>query len=229
MMKNTSSENKSSPLKCKYSNNFDIEDVTVHSVETEFDGFFKINRYQLSHKLFNGGTSQLLSREIFERGDAVVLVPYDPVLDKVVLLEQFRPGVIRSGESPWLLEFIAGMFDEDEQAEEVAIREAKEEADLTVSPDNLIHMLDYFASPGGTSEKLFLYAALIDCQHLNIDQTVHGLPEEGEDILVHVMPREQALDFLATGKIRNAATVIGLQWLAMNYQKLQSRHINGES
>ena len=123
---------------------FNNEQVTVHSVVTRYQGFFKMNEYSLQHKLFSGDDSEIFTREIFERGDAVVVMPYDEKLDKVLLIEQFRPGALRGDDSPWLLEFIAGMFDENESPTEVAIREAKEEAELTLCHSDL---LTYYAIP----------------------------------------------------------------------------------
>ena len=208
---------------------YSINDVDIHERKTLYNGFFKMDEYQVSHKLFNGEKSEILSREIFERGNAVVLIPYEPITDSVVLLEQFRPGALREGDSPWLLEFVAGMFDEDEKPQEVAIREAKEEADLTIHENEVIEVMNYFSSPGGMSEYIHLLAAKVDPQYIathlahsvnHIDKT-YGLPEEGEDILVHIVKREAALALLAEGKITNAATIIGLQWLALHYQKLQ--------
>ena len=210
-----------------FKHNFSLTDVIIHNVETRFQGFFKIDCYQLSHKLFNGGQSDILSREIFERGDAVVLMPYDAKLDKVILLEQFRPGAIREGETPWLLEFVAGMFNADEEPEDVAIREAEEEAGLIIPSDDLISILSYFSSPGGMSEKIHLYAACIDTSKLRNDKSVYGLEGENEDILVHIMPRSEAMTLLSQGKINTAATIIGLQWLALNYQSLQAKALTG--
>ena len=198
---------------------FSSQDVIEHAKETKYQGFFKIDEYQLSHKLFNGGFSKILTREVFERGDAVVLLPYDPVKDSVVLLEQFRPGVIRSGEYPWLLEFVAGMFDEGEDAADVAIREAKEEANLDIMAEDLHPVMKYFSSPGGMSEYIHLYAANIDSSQVG---GVYGLEAEGEDIRGHVFSRVEALALLQQGKISNAATIIGLQWLALNYQHMQT-------
>jgi ADP-ribose pyrophosphatase len=198
---------------------FQPEDVIQEAIATKYQGFFQLHQYQIRHKLFNGGMSKVLLREVFERGDAVVAMPYDPIADKVVLLEQFRPGVLRSGEYPWLLEFVAGMFDGDESAEQVAMREAKEEANLDIQDDDLYPVMKFFSSPGGTSEYLHLYAARINCSKVG---GIYGLPEEGEDILLHLYSRQDALALLAQGKITNAATIIGLQWLALNYQKLQT-------
>ncbi len=201
---------------------FDNEHVSVHSVVTKYQGFFKMNEYSLQHKLFSGEQSQLFTREIFERGDAVVVMPYDAKLDKVLLIEQFRPGALRGEDSPWLLEFIAGMFDEHETPIEVAIREAKEETDLTLCSNDLMPIMQYLSSPGGMSERIHLYLAHFDSDQIN-SGGIHGLPEENEDILLHLVSRTHALELLTQGKVTNAATIIGLQWLALNYQSLSTQ------
>jgi ADP-ribose pyrophosphatase len=199
---------------------FTQRDVNVHQQKTCYQGFFKMDEYHLSHRLFNGGESKILSREVFERGHAVVVIPYDAKNDRVVLLEQFRSGAMGYGETPWLLEFVAGMFGKNESPIEVAIREAKEEADLTLNKNQVDKVMEYFSSPGGTSEVMHLYVANIDSENVG---GVHGLECEGEDILLHVMEREQAFSLLEDGKITNAATIIGLQWLQNNYHQLQKK------
>ena len=213
--KNTNMHKKSTKLL-----SFTHKDIIIHQQKTCYQGFFKMDEYQISHKLFNGGESKILSREVFERGHAVVLIPYDVKNDKVVLLEQFRSGAMGYGDTPWLLEFVAGMFGQDESPIEVAIREAKEEADLTLNQNQLDKVMEYFPSPGGTSEVIHLYVANIDSENVC---GVHGLESEGEDILLHVMTREQALLLLDNGKITNSATIIGLQWLQSNFHQLQEK------
>jgi len=200
---------------------FDNSDVSLHSVKTRYQGFFTMNEYSLQHKLFSGQQSQCFTREIFERGDAVVVMPYDAKQDKVLLIEQFRPGAISGEDSPWLLEFIAGMFDENESPIDVAIREAKEEADIDISSADLQPIMQYLSSPGGMSERIHLYLAQID-SNLIEDGSVYGLEDENEDILLHLVSRSHALQLLTQGKITNAATIIGLQWLELNYLKLQN-------
>ena len=199
--------------------NYTKKDVQVSSIKTCYKGFFELKEYQLSHQLYSGESSEVITREIFERGDAVVVIVYDKILDTVLFVEQFRPGALRSGEEPWLLEFIAGMFDENESPIDVAIREASEEAGLAISAKQLTPVMKYLSSPGGMSECIHLYIAQIDSSIINLNQT-YGLAQEHEDILLHLIPRVKALELLTAGKITNAATIIGLQWLAMNYQKL---------
>lgn len=193
---------------------YDKNDVEVLSCEPLYKGFFKCNKFAIKHKLFNGEWSQIIEREFFERGKAAALLAYDKQRDSVVLVEQFRFGAMDSNRSPWLLELIAGMIDEGQNAEEVAKREAFEEAGLII--DECQFMLSYYVSPGGTTETLDIFIANVDSENV---QGIFGLEGEGEDIKVHVVPREQAYQWVKSGKIDNAATIIGLQWLQLNYKE----------
>lgn len=198
---------------------FNADDAELLSQETCFKGFFTVNKYRVRHKLYQGGRSEVFEREIFERGDAVVLMPYDPITDQVVLIEQFRVGALNREQSPWLLEFIAGMFGENESPEQVAIREAKEEANIDIKPEQLQFVSKFLLSPGGATEMAHLFLAKVDVSNLS---GVYGLADEHEDILVRVMPRQQAMSLVENGKINNAATIIGLQWLSLNHRALCS-------
>ena len=200
---------------------FKVNDFKLHSKKVKFKGFFELNEYSISHKCFDGSDSIVYQREVFERDDAVVLIPYDPITDNVVLIEQFRVGALRSNMQPWLLEFVAGMFEDNESPEEVAIREAQEEAGLIVEREGLIKIMHYLSSPGGMSEAIHLYLALVDSKGIG---GVHGLKEENEDILVHVISREEAIQLMEQGKITNASTIIGLQWLAINYRSIKEKY-----
>ncbi|SQA99416.1 ADP-ribose pyrophosphatase [Cedecea neteri] len=146
---------------------------------------------------FNGEMSGEVRREIFERGHAAVLLPYDPVRDEVVLIEQIRIAAWDSSETPWLLEMIAGMIEEGESIEDVARREAVEEAGLTVGRTKPV--LSYLASPGGTSERLSILVGEVDATQA---KGIHGLVEENEDIRVHVVSREQAYQCVEEGEHR---------------------------
>lgn len=194
-------------------------DVEISAIETKYQGFFKLNEYQLSHKLFSNKQSNKFTREVFERGDAVVVVLYDPLHDNLLLLEQFRPGAIRTGATPWMLEFVAGMFDDNESPIDVAIRETKEEANITLTAESITPIMKYLSSPGGMSECIYLYLATFNSHEIS-PGSVYGLDDENEDILLHLISRTDALELLNEGKISNAATIIGLQWLAINYQTL---------
>ncbi len=185
-----------------------------------FQGFFTLVEYRLRHELFAGGWSDEIVRLCFERGDAVAVLPYDPALDAVVLVEQFRVGALRaaSERGPWLYEVIAGMTGPGEAPEQVARREAVEEAGcelLALEP-----ILGYLCSPGGTSERTELYCGRVDARGVG---GIHGLAHEHEDIRVHVVPRREALAMLADGRIDSAPAIIALQWLELNHARLLER------
>ncbi|MBU1438117.1 MAG: ADP-ribose diphosphatase [Gammaproteobacteria bacterium] len=198
---------------------FNQDDVEILDKRTVFQGFFRINQYQMRHRLFAGGWSEVVTREMFERGHAVVVLPYDVNLDQLVLVEQIRLGAKVGAEdhlhSPWLLEAVAGMFGPDEDCEQVARREAEEEAGLTLG--RLQPMLSYLSSPGGTTERIHLFLGELVAP---VQTGIFGLPEEHEDIRVHLLSRSDAMQLLADGKIDNAATVIALQWLALHHAKI---------
>ncbi|AJI95165.1 ADP-ribose pyrophosphatase [Yersinia ruckeri] len=195
---------------------FSKDDVEIIARESLYSGFFSLNLYRFRHRLFNGGMSGEVKREIFERGHAAVLLPYDPVRDEVVLVEQLRIAAFDSSDSPWLLEMVAGMIEPGESVEDVARREAQEEAGISVGRCKPV--LSYLASPGGTSERLSIMVGEVDA---TTAVGIHGLEEENEDIRVHVVSREQAYRWVEEGAIDNAASVIALQWLALHHQSLR--------
>ena len=195
---------------------FTPEDVEVLSKETLFKGFFSMVKYRFRHKLFEGGWSQTIEREMFERGHAAAMLPYDPETDQVVIIEQIRVGALEH-EHPWQLEIVAGIIDRDESAEQVVRREAVEEAGIEVSL--LEKVTSYYPSSGGCSEMLDVYVGKVDA---STAQGLHGLDYEGEDIRVHVVSREQAYQWVVNGKFENGASIIALQWLQLNYQRLRS-------
>ncbi|HHA1841325.1 TPA: ADP-ribose diphosphatase [Enterobacter asburiae] len=196
---------------------FAKNDVEIIARETLYSGFFSMDLYCFRHRLFNGEMSGEIRREIFERGHAAVLLPFDPVRDEVVLVEQIRIAAYDVSESPWLLEMVAGMIEEGESVEDVARREALEEAGLVVGRTKPV--LSYLASPGGTSERLSIMVGEVDA---TTAEGIHGLADENEDIRVHVVSREQAYQWVEEGKIDNAASVIALQWLQLHYQTLRN-------
>lgn len=183
-----------------------------------YDGFFRMQRYRLRHSLFRGGWSRELTRELFERGHAAAVLPYDPVLDAVVLVEQFRIGALEAPGGPWLLEIVAGIIEPGETPEDVVRREAVEEADCQIQA--LIHLYDYFVSPGGTSESIAVFCGKIDATGVG---GLHGLAAEEEDIRVIVVPFAEAIAQMQAGKINSAAPIIALQWLQLHHDELQAR------
>lgn len=185
-----------------------------------FEGFFKMLRVRLRHRLYRGGWSRQFERELFVRGAAVGVLLYDPARELVGLTEQFRIGALDRPGGPWCLEVVAGMLEADESLQDVARREVYEESGLQVDELHFIHT--YMPSPGGSAERLTLFCALAD---LRDAEGVFGLPEEDEDIRLRVFPLDTVLDVMASGDplgspIDNAATLISLQWLQLNRAKL---------
>ncbi|EGQ8357149.1 ADP-ribose diphosphatase [Vibrio cholerae] len=196
---------------------FNKKDVEILNKETLFKGFFRMVKYRFKHKRFAGGWSEPVEREMFERGHAAAMLPYDPIRDQVVIIEQIRVGALEHAQ-PWQLEIVAGVIDTDESAEQVVRRESVEEAGLTVG--RIEKITSYYPSSGGCSEKLDVFIGEVDCLQAG---GIHGLDCEGEDIKVHVMSRTEAYQLVKDGRIENGASIIALQWLALNYQPLQQQ------
>lgn len=194
---------------------FRRSDAEVLEDRPLYEGFYSMRKLRLRHRLFRGGWGQPVERELFVRPEAVGLLPYDPHRDAVGLVEQFRVGALSGGDSPWLLELVAGLIDRDEEPEAVARREAQEEAGVEVRA--LEPMYRYFSSPGGSNEYFHLFCAQVD-----LDQEgVFGLAEESEDIRLHIVPAEEAFALLERGRISNAHTLIALLWLQREQARLQ--------
>ncbi len=248
----------------KQKSSFVHKDVEVIGREIVYQGFFKMKKLQLRHRLFEGGWTPTITREVFVRGQAVAAVMYDPDNHLIGLIEQFRVGALSKftlGEvtladsvvgasntvvvdddlqattlndtakvassfhkggnaqtnSPWLYEVVAGMTEPGEAPEDVILRELLEEAGM--APDKLMPICQYFTSPGGTDETLVLFCALGDLTQV---EGVHGLPGEHEDIRVLILPEQDVFDDLYDGRFNNAATLICLQWLCLNKDKIKS-------
>jgi len=194
------------------------DSVDIIERETCFQGFYRLDRLRLRHQQFAGGMGPLLIRELFVRPDAVCVLPYDPLNDAVVLVEQFRIGALEKSENPWLLELVAGLIDTDETPEAVARREAVEEAGLTLGELWPVHC--YYPSPGGSDERVHLFVGRCDSSSAG---GIHGLAEEGEDIRVHVLSFEDARQACTDGRINNAASLIALSWLALNREQVRAK------
>ena len=197
---------------------FGAEDAEVLSDDRVFDGYFQVHRRTIRHRAFAGGWCEPVTREVFERGNAVGVLPYEPVSDSIILIEQFRAGSLRDETSPWMMELVAGIVEPSEGPEEVARREAIEEAGCELSELELI--ASYYPSAGACSEHVVLYMgrALSDGAG-----EVLGLDTEGEDILVHRLPRAEVMAMLARGEINNGHTLVALQWLALHGDDLRAR------
>lgn len=202
----------------------DRDEVEILARDTVYRGYFQIDRYRLRHRRHDGGWTDEIVREVFERGHVAALLPYDPDRDAVVLIEQFRIGAYAAGEPCWLTEIVAGVIDEGETAEGVARREMKEETGCALAA--LEPIGSYLSSPGGTSERVALYVGLVDSRSAG---GLHGRADEQEDIRVTVWPWPRIEAGLVQGLFTNAATLIALQWLALNRAGLRRRWLGAGS
>ena len=191
---------------------------SVNKKKLLYSGFFKLSGIELQHDLFAGGQSRVLRRELIDRGQAIAVLPYDPVRDEIVLVEQFRIGAGQDEAGPWMMEIIAGYQEPGESAEEVAFREAFEEAGCKVT--ELLSMYKYYSSPGGSNEQIQIFLGRTESSGVN---GIHGLDEEGEDIKVHVISSQQAFDWLDNGKIDSAAPIIALLWFRLNRDRIREK------
>jgi len=198
------------------------DDVETIESETVWKGYFRMDRLRLRHRLFAGGWGQPITREIFERGHAAALLPYDPVRGEVVLIEQFRPGAFTAGIEPWLVEIVAGIIEDGETAEGVARRETVEEAGCTVT--DIIPVMDILTTPGASSERIAIFLGRVNARGVG---GIHGLVDEGEDIRVFTESLDAALARLADGGIINVTAIVALQWLALNRDMLRRRWAAG--
>lgn len=187
----------------------------ILSNEVACDGFFKLNRYRLRHSSLRGGWCDEIVRERIERLAAVSVLLYDPALDRLVLVEQFRVGLMGSDDPPWSLETVSGFCDtEHETPEQVARREVVEETDCTLRA--LTHIGEFFVSPGMSVERINLYCGWVDARNAG---GIHGLDHEGEEMRVVTMSRGEALGELF-GRLKSTSVIMAVQWLEANRARL---------
>lgn len=197
---------------------FSSEDVEITKQETPFQGYFRMETYTFRHKKHEGGWTEPITREIFERGHASGMLPYDPVLDRVILIEQFRPGAYAAGYNPWILEVPAGMIEDGQTPEDVARRETSEETGCQAKRVEFI--MDYLVSPGGSTETLHIYCVEVDSREAH---EIAGLEDEGEHIKVLNLSCDEALKLLENGRMHNSTGIIALQWLKMNREEIRKK------
>lgn len=195
-------------------------DVIVEKRDAVFQGYFQVDRWQLRHRIDGDAWSPSLVREVFERGHAVAVLPYDPVKEKIIVIEQFRMGALAAGRDPWMLEIVAGIIEPDETADplSVAARECREEIGTEV--EDLFEVLTYLPSPGAVSETVALYCGRVDSDLL---PQVAGKTDEGEYIRILPLSFEEVEGALVAGRFENSLMLIAAQWLLLNRKKVQDR------
>lgn len=188
-----------------------LADVDLQSRDTIGKGWGKLERFIFRHRRFDGEWSGPVTRDVYTIGEAVNVLPYDSNLDAVVLIEQFRTCGLAWGEATWLFEVVAGMRDKDETPEEVAKREAVEEAGCELHKVHPVSTV--WSSPGGYGERAHLFVGLASLAGIG---GIHGLADEHEDIRAVVVPLDEAYAATQDGRIRDTKTTLLVQWLMLN-------------
>jgi ADP-ribose pyrophosphatase len=192
-------------------------DVEILAAETGFARHLRVEVVRFRHRRFDGGWSGERVFDVVRRGAAAAIVLYDPERDSVVLIEQFRVAALYAGRSPWLIEAVAGLVDSDETPEQVARREAKEEANLDpIGP--LVPIQIIIPASGSFDEVVHLFCGRVDCRGAG---GVYGLAAEQEDIRVVVKTVAEIEGMLDAGQIDSAHTLICLYWLLRHRARLR--------
>lgn len=200
-------------------------DVKILGRESCYSGFFELQAIELQHSQFAGGASAPIRRELIRKGSAAAAILYDPELDSIVMVEQFRIGAYaahveqqgKPDEHAWTLELVAGFVEPGESPQQVIHREAMEEAGCEATA--LLPIYSYLASPGNASEITHLFCARVDASRI---EGIYGVKEEGEDILVHVLSVNEAIEALHSGRVNTVTPMLAIQWLQLNRDRLST-------
>ena len=194
---------------------FSASDVSIESRENLFRGFIQVEKVTIKHRLFNKSNySSSIHRELIYRPEAAGVLLYDNQQRRFALIEQFRIGALNDTVSPWQLEVIAGVLDGDETPETCIRRESLEEAGCEVH--DLQHLFTFYPSAGACSEIFHLYVANVE---LPTSGGVFGMPDEGEDIQLHLFDYSDAPLLVKNGRLRNAPVIMALQWLTQHLRQ----------
>lgn len=194
---------------------YSASDVTIESREFLFRGFIQVEKVSFRHRLFNQPDySPVIQRELIHRPEAAGVLLYNDQQQRFALIEQFRVGALNDSESAWQLEVIAGVLDGDEAPEDCIRRESLEESGCEVQ--QLQHLFSFYPSAGACSEFFHLYAAEVELPKMG---GIFGMPDERENIQLHLFDYSEVGTLLRNGRLRNAPVIMALQWLAQHLQQ----------
>jgi ADP-ribose pyrophosphatase len=190
--------------------------AAVRSRTPLHEGFLKVYRYVFDVEQHGGGVGQR-TWELMERGHAVAVLGHDPQRDEVVLVNEFRPGLLITGESPFRDNLVAGGIGNGETALAAAVREMQEETGLALRDPLFIHPGAY-VSTGGTSERIAIVYGTVDTSNAG---GIHGAAGENEDILTVVLPSQVFIERVRAGEINDMKTLIAGYWFAERRAQLR--------
>lgn len=193
-------------------------DVEVIRRERPYSDFYALDAFKLRHRRFDGGWSPPLSRAVLVGFDAVIVLPYDPARDRVLVVEQFRVGRLgRGAPDPWAIEPVAGLLDAGETPEDCARREAREEAGVEIGA--LHRVASGYACPGNVTEYHHSFVGVCDLPDGSAG--LGGLAEEHEDIRGHLWPAEDLAERVSDGRIDNGPMALCAMWLLLHRERLR--------
>jgi len=204
----------------KFQTQMTSQDVQIVESQLLYQGHLTLLKYHLKYRLFAGGWSETVIREVFQAHGAAGVLLFDPNRDEIVLVEEFRLGALEDKNSPWLLELVMGVIEKGESVQEVARREAQEEAGCNII--DLIPICEYWTSPGISTGRFTLFCGRIDASTAG---GIFGLTHEHEDIRAHVFSKQAVYDMLKSGEIKNAATIIAIQWLQLHELEVKEKWV----
>ena len=194
-----------------------------HAKRSVYKGFFSVEEHDLTYQKFNKEQSNVVTRSTLVSSDAVIILPYDPVNDRILLIEQFRAGpYVKGDENPWVLEPIAGLIDEKETPESAGIREAQEEAHLKIKKLELVARS--YPSPGISTEFFHQYLGIVEL--LESSNLIAGLSSENEDIRSHIFEYEQFFEMIESGKVNVGPLILLGLWLSKNRTRLRKKYFD---
>ena len=197
--------------------------VLSHAKRSVYKGFFSVEEHDLTYQKFNNEQSNIVTRSTIVSSDAVIVLPYDPVNDRILLIEQFRAGpYVKGDKNPWVLEPIAGLIDEGETPESAGIREAQEEAHLEIKRLELVARS--YPSPGISTEFFHQYIGIVEL--LDSSDLIAGLSSENEDIRSHIFEYEQFFEMIESGKVKVGPLILLGLWLSKNRNRLRKTYSN---
>lgn len=193
-------------------------DALIDSQTRPYTGRYPVDLITFRNRRFDGQFSAPRTWEVLRRGQAVAMLPYDPIADTVVLIEQFRFPALVANLDPILIELPAGLLEPNEDPEAAMRRELQEEMALTT--DRMEKIGTYILSAGGADETCILYAGRVAAPATDPTAT-YGLAEEQEDIRVRVYKAQDAMDLAFKGRITNSIAAIALYWFAAQRDRLR--------
>ena len=194
---------------------YSASDVTIESREFLFRGFIQVEKVNLTHRLFHRSEySPIIQRELIHRPEAAGVLLYNNQQQRFALIEQFRVGALNDSESAWQLEIIAGVLDGNESPETCIRRESLEESGCEIN--ELQHLFSFYPSAGACAEFFHLYAAEVDLPSIG---GIFGVPDEGEDIQLHLFDYAEITMLFKNNRLKNAPVIMALQWLSQHIQR----------